>query len=187
MSGQDEFEVRGSGFEEPALDSIPRTTNPKPRTGFAVTVLIESAGAEATGLDPTWLEQLMYFALRDAAAPPSALTLLVTDDAGIQALHRDYLNDDTPTDVLSFAADSDEAFPIEPGAGRYLGDIAVAWDTAAVQGPEAGLTPRDEVAFLALHGLLHLLGMKDASDAERDAMHARQHALLRAFLATDAA
>lgn len=153
---------------------------------YAVTVVIESAGAQAARLDADWLACLLRFALVSEAVPPAALTLLVTDDPSIQALHRAYLNDDTPTDVLSFAAVSDEVFPIDLGAGSYLGDIAVSWDTAAMQGPEAGLTEAHEVAFLALHGLLHLLGMDDATDAGRAAMHARQHALLRAYTAREA-
>jgi probable rRNA maturation factor len=150
----------------------------------AITVIIESEAAAGAGLDAGWLSRLMQFAVQSEGAPTAAVTLLVTDDAGIQALHRDYLHDDTPTDVLSFTAASEEAFPIEPGFGTYLGDIAVSWDTAAVQGPEAGLSVEQEVAFLALHGLLHLLGADDATDADRAAMHDRQHALLRAFLAS---
>ncbi|MDQ6832040.1 MAG: rRNA maturation RNase YbeY [Chloroflexota bacterium] len=151
----------------------------------AITVIIESAGAEHAGLDADWLARLMRFAVRSEGTPTSALTLLVTDNAGIQSLHREYLDDDTPTDVLSFTAASDEAFPMEPGYGNYLGDIAVSWDTAAIQGPEAGLSVEQEIAFLALHGLVHLLGADDATDADRAAMHDRQHALLRAFLASD--
>ncbi|MGI8689087.1 MAG: rRNA maturation RNase YbeY [Thermomicrobiales bacterium] len=151
----------------------------------AITVIIESAGAEQAGLDAGWLARLMRFALRSEGALTSALTLLVTDDPGIQSLHRDYLHDDTPTDVLSFATASDEAFPMEPGYGNYLGDIAVSWDTAALQGPEAGLSVEQEVAFLAVHGLLHLLGADDATDADRAAMHDRQRALFRAFRASD--
>jgi probable rRNA maturation factor len=151
----------------------------------AITVIIESDAAEGAGLDAEWLTRLMRFALQSEGAPTAAVTLLITDDAGIQSLHREYLHDDTPTDVLSFAAATDEAFPIEPGVGNYLGDIAVSWDTAAVQGPEAGLSVEEEIAFLALHGLLHLLGADDATDADRAAMHERQHTLLRGFLASD--
>lgn len=150
-----------------------------------ITVIIESDGAEHAGLDTRWLRRLIHFALQSEGTPSAALTLLVTDDAGIQTLHRDYLNDDTPTDVLSFATASDEVFPMEPGYGNYLGDIAVSWETAVLQGPEAGLSVEEEVAFLALHGLLHLLGADDATDADRAAMHDRQQALLRAFLASD--
>jgi len=140
----------------------------------AITVVIESAEAERAHLDAAWLSRLLDFAIQSENA------------TGIQTLHRDFLNDDTPTDVLSFAAETDEFFPIDAGTGRYLGDIAVSWDTAAAQGPEAGLTTEREVAFLTLHGLLHLLGTDDATDADRAAMHARQHALLDAFLTADA-
>jgi probable rRNA maturation factor len=150
-----------------------------------VTVINESEQAEAAALDTNRLARLLRFVLRAEDAPASAVTLLVTNDESIQALHRDYLNDDTPTDVLSFSSTSDEAFPIDQGAGDYLGDIAVSWDTAAVQGPEAGMSPEYEVAFLALHGLLHLLGADDATEEDRAAMHAHQHALLTAFLTQD--
>ncbi|MCA1669267.1 MAG: rRNA maturation RNase YbeY [Thermomicrobia bacterium] len=150
----------------------------------AITILIESEEAERAGLDAEWLRRLIAYALRSDGMPTAAVTLLVTDDAGIQSLHRDYLHDDTPTDVLSFTTASDEPFPMEPGYGNYLGDIAVSWETAAVQGPEAGFPVEQEVAFLALHGLLHLLGADDATDTDRAAMHDQQHALLRAFLAS---
>lgn len=151
-----------------------------------VTVVNESEQATAAGLDSDMLVRLLRFALRSEHAPSSSVTLLVTDDDGIRVLHRDYLNDDTPTDVLAFAATSEEEFPIEPGEGGYLGDIAVSWDTAALQGPDAGISAEREVAFLALHGLLHLLGADDTADDDRAAMHARQHTLLTAFLAQDA-
>jgi probable rRNA maturation factor len=150
-----------------------------------VTVLIESEAAEAASLDSDWLARLLSFALSKEDSEPSSVILLVTDDPGIQSLHRDYMNDDSPTDVLSFAADTYEPFPIDPGVGCYLGDIAVSWDTAAVQGPEAGFAVEREVAFLALHGLLHLLGMDDATDDDRAAMHARQQELLDAFARAD--
>ena len=150
----------------------------------AITIIIESEDAERAGLDAGWLNRLLRFALRAEGTPTAAVTLLITDDNGIRALHREYLADDTPTDVLSFPIASDAAFPMEQGYGNYLGDIVVSWDTAALQGPDAGLTVEYEIAFLALHGLLHLLGVDDATDADRAAMHDRQHALLRAFLAS---
>ena len=139
----------------------------------------------SAGLDEDRLARLLTFALDQEGAEASSLTLLVTDDSGIRELHRDYLDDDTPTDVLSFAAATSEPFPIDHGAGRYLGDIAVSWDTATIQGPDAGFAPAREVAFLALHGLLHLLGMDDATDADRAAMHQRQQELLDAFERAD--
>ena len=166
----------------------PRTYENTGDTGDdAITVIVESAAAETAGLDPGYLARLLAYAMRREGAPsPAALSLLVTDDPGIQALHRDFMGDDTPTDVLSFAAESPEAFPMDAGAGRYLGDIAVSWDTAAAQGPEAGLSAKEEVAFLALHGLLHLLGADDATTNDRAAMLARQMTLLADFAETEA-
>ncbi len=155
--------------------------------GDAITVIVESDAAEVAGLDPGYLARLLAYALRREGAPVSAaLSLLVTDDPGIQTLHRDFMGDDTPTDVLSFAAESPEAFPMDAGAGRYLGDIAVSWDTAAAQGPEAGMSAKEEVAFLALHGLLHLMGADDETAADRAAMLARQTTLLADFAETEA-
>jgi len=153
-----------------------------------VDVLIESAAAVTAELDAGYLTRLLGYALRHERAPaPAVVTLLITDDPGIQALHRDFMANDTPTDVLSFAAEAGgEEFPMDPGAGHYLGDIAVSWDTAAAQGPEAGMTAKEEVAFLALHGLLHLLGTDDATDDDRTAMLAKQAALLAQFHETDA-
>ncbi len=153
-----------------------------------IDVIIESTGAEEAGLDADYLARLLAYTMRHEHAPrPAVVTLLVTDDPGIQALHRDFMADDTPTDVLSFASATSAAdFPMDPGAGHYLGDIAVSWDTAAVQGPEAGMTAKEEVAFLALHGLLHLLGADDATDDDRVVMLAKQSALLAQFHETDA-
>ncbi len=162
-------------------------TERRPRQPDQVDVLIESDAATAAGLDAGYLARLLAYTLRHEGAPaPSAVTLLITDDPGIRTLHRDFMADDTPTDVLSFAAEAGgEEFPMDPGAGHYLGDIAVSWDTAAVQGPEAGMTAKEEAAFLALHGLLHLLGADDTTEDDRTAMLAKQAALLAQFHETD--
>ena len=150
-----------------------------------IAVVIESDKADAAGLDPLWLARMLAFALHREDAPQSALSLLVTDDAGIQHLHlttRRRHADGCPV----IRGGERCGVPDGAGQGQFdLGDVAVSWDTAAVQGPEAGLSTVHEVAFLALHGLLHLLGADDATDDDRAAMHTRQHALLKAFLAAE--
>jgi probable rRNA maturation factor len=106
------------------------------------------------------------------------LVILLTDDAEIQALNRDYRQKDAPTDVLSFAQDEGEAFPLPPGMPRPLGDVIISMPTAARQA-KGGALPRiqavigsdwslaDEATFLMLHGTLHLLGYDhiEAEDA----------------------
>lgn len=89
------------------------------------------------------------------------LSLRLTTDADIQALNAQFRNKDQPTDVLSFAAmevDFPEIEDDTEGLALYLGDIIISVDTAARQAPEHGYALRTELAWLASHGLLHLLG-----------------------------
>lgn len=102
------------------------------------------------------------------AVPPTEVSVLLTDDAGIQALNRDYRDLDEPTDVLSF--------PTGPGA-PVLGDIAISVDTARRQAEARGAALEEELQFLALHGGLHLLGYDDVTDEGRDDMVRRMNAI----------
>lgn len=85
--------------------------------------------------------------------------VLITGDARIQALNRDYLGHDRPTDVLSFP-DGDEL----PSGHRLLGQIVVSLDTARRQAEAAGHSEIRELEELVLHGTLHLLGYDHSSD-----------------------
>ena len=89
------------------------------------------------------------------------LSLRLTNDAEIQALNAKFRHKDQPTDVLSFAA-MDVNFPqivANPAElPLYLGDIIISVDTAAKQSVEHGYSLTRELAWLASHGLLHLLG-----------------------------
>ncbi len=95
-------------------------------------------------------------AARQVEQAEVSLTLL--DDAAIQALNRDHLAHDWTTDVLSFALyDSDE--PV-------LGDVYIGLDQAVRQATESGVRVEEEVARLAVHGTLHVLGFDHPEDAE---------------------
>ncbi|MCC6364139.1 MAG: rRNA maturation RNase YbeY [Bryobacterales bacterium] len=84
-----------------------------------------------------------------------AFTCLVTTDARLQQLNRDFLGQDYPTDVLSFPA---------AGTQAQLGDIAISVERAANQAAAFGHTMEEEIEILMLHGALHLLGMDHESD-----------------------
>ncbi|AFY62124.1 rRNA maturation RNase YbeY [Synechococcus sp. PCC 6312] len=94
------------------------------------------------------------------------LTLRLTDDAEIQALNTQYRKIDRPTDVLAFAA-SEVEFPVfdEPTEPVYLGDIVISLTTATQQAQAQGHELLTELAWLASHGFLHLLGW-DHPDAD---------------------
>ena len=94
----------------------------------------------------------------------SQLTLLVTSDAKIQSLNRDYLGNDLPTDVLSFPNNE-----VDPENGlRYLGDLVIALPFARRQAEVQKHALGHELELLAVHGSLHLLGF-DHDTAENKA------------------
>jgi probable rRNA maturation factor len=89
------------------------------------------------------------------------LSLRLTTDTEIQALNSQFRQIDRATDVLSFAAMEVDFPTVEADPGDlslYLGDIIISVDTAVRQAPEHGYSLERELAWLASHGLLHLLG-----------------------------
>ncbi len=112
-------------------------------------------------------------------AGPSELTLVLTDDAGIQSLSRDFLGSDLPTDVLAFANLEDSGpFVAAPEGGAYLGDVIISYPRAVVQAQEHGHSPEQELNLLVVHGILHLLGYDHADEEDKASMWARQDAIL---------
>lgn len=125
-----------------------------------------------TGLSEDALANLAAFVLEDEGATGAwEVTVALVDDLRLQALHRDFMGIDTPTDVMTF--------PLEDEArGVRGGELAISVDHALTQAGAWGLTPAGEVEFLVVHGVLHLLGWRDESDADRERMLARQAELI---------
>jgi probable rRNA maturation factor len=117
----------------------------------------------------TWFGQWLRV-LNPKLSPIQAyeLSLLLTTDEQIQSFNATYRNQDSPTDVLAFALLDREVFvtPAEAEQPTNLGDIIVSLETAARQATERGHELKVELAWLAAHGLLHLLGW-DHPTAER--------------------
>jgi probable rRNA maturation factor len=108
------------------------------------------------------------------------LCLRLTTDAEIQTLNHQYRNQDQPTDVLAFAALEVDVPPLEDEAEPlYLGDIVISVETADRQAAEQHHPIAIELAWLATHGLLHLLGWDHPDEAQLIAMLAQQRALLQ--------
>jgi probable rRNA maturation factor len=122
-------------------------------------------------LPPDLLERAAQETLAHQAAPPEAdLTLVLTGDERIQALNRDFLGRDAPTDVLSFPADE-----TDPETGRrYLGDVVISIPRAESQAREGGHALKVELQLLVVHGVLHLLGHDHAGAEEKARMWAAQ-------------
>jgi probable rRNA maturation factor len=106
------------------------------------------------------------------AAPPaeSAISLVFVDDARMRQLNERYRGVARTTDVLSFghplpgharAASAVAAMPRDPDGGLDLGDILISTEVARRQARRTRRSLGEEVAFLAAHGALHLLGYED--------------------------
>jgi len=83
---------------------------------------------------------------------------LLTRDAELQRLNRDFLGKDHPTDVLSFPSGARDGF---------LGEMAISVDRAREQAADHGHGLDEEIRILMLHGVLHLLGMDHRVDRGR--------------------
>ena len=83
--------------------------------------------------------------------------------ARIAALNADFRGKPAPTNVLSWPSGEGPAAPGEP---RFLGDLALAWETCLAEAEAAGIAPADHVTHLVVHGVLHLVGY-DHADGRR--------------------
>ena len=110
------------------------------------------------------------------------VSLLLTDDRNIQQLNATYRHQDRATDVLAFAAQETQL----PGAETIyqlsplpLGDVVISVETAQRQRHNDSYSLTQELAWLAAHGLLHLLGWDHPDDAALENMLVKQHRLLQ--------
>ena len=124
--------------------------------------------AFAAHIDQPYLEHLARTILTgEGVAGPTELSLVITDDQGIQAVNRQYRGTDVPTDVLSFSLlpDPGDSFVTPPGDFLHLGDIIISYQRCIAQAQDAGHSIRQELGELFVHGLLHILSY----DHEREA------------------
>jgi probable rRNA maturation factor len=103
-------------------------------------------------------------------AEEAELTVLLTSDAEVRQLNRDFRKQDKPTNVLSFPADA--AFR------PHLGDVALAYETCAREAAEQDKSLDAHLSHLVAHGVLHLLGWDHQTDDEADAMEALERTVL---------
>lgn len=101
-------------------------------------------------------------------------------DEEIHTLNREYRGVDRPTDVLSFALTEGDDFPepVEAGTEVMLGDIVISVPTAIRQATDYAHSVKREIAFLLVHGFLHLLGYDHQAQEEEQEMFAIQEEVL---------
>lgn len=111
------------------------------------------------------------------------LSVTFTDNGKIRILNRDYRGIDRPTDVLSFPMYSFSDGDVPDGDEHVmLGDIVISVEKAREQAAEYGHSLRREIAFLAVHSVLHLLGYDhETSEEDEKEMFALQEKIMNAL------
>ncbi|OJX77588.1 MULTISPECIES: rRNA maturation RNase YbeY [unclassified Leifsonia] len=144
---------------------------------------IEINNESAIEVDEAALQRLASYAFDIMHVHPDAeLAIVLVDEAAMEQLHVQWMDEPGPTDVLSFPMD--ELRPgteEEPSPAGLLGDVVLCPQVAQVQAETAGHTLMDELLLLTTHGILHLLGFDHAEPAEEREMFGIQRDILVGF------
>lgn len=167
-------------FEMLDLDSVSDEAEPDVAVERGVHV-VTGTDAEGSGIDLELLCGLAADVLADEGAPAGQLDLHLVDRETMRELNETHMRADGPTDVLAFPLDPDDYGPF--GAGDrpvLLGDVVICSSVAFEQAPGHTGSFEAELALLAIHGTLHVLGHDHGVTDERLAMQARErHHLAR--------
>lgn len=139
--------------------------------------IINNTNEEIKELDI--LNDLLEFALKKEKQEHVIFNIIIVDNEYIHNLNKEYRNVDRPTDVISFALEDNGS--METAYGRILGDIYISIDKAREQAKEYGHSLKRELAFLSIHGLLHLLGYDHMEEEEEKVMFERQELILNEY------
>lgn len=124
-----------------------------------------------------WRDRLETLMRLEGLPENAQVSVTFVDDATIHELNREHRGVDRPTDVLSFPQfEADEEIP--EGMPHVLGDLVVSLETARRQAEEYGHSEEREIAFLLVHGFLHLLGYDHETAEEEAEMRDEQRVLL---------
>lgn len=131
------------------------------------------------------IEQVVQKALEVEAGDDYEVSISFVDNEDIRELNKKYRDKDSSTDVLSFPLmefeETDEDYDNEEEyvqEDRLLGDIVISLEKAKEQSADYGHSFEREVAFLTVHGVLHLLGMDHEDESQEKEMMQKQENIL---------
>ena len=122
-------------------------------------------------LDLRRIRRTVREAAKHLGCPEREVSLLFVDNEAISEINRQYLNRPGPTNVISFSQTEGDFGHINP---LLLGDIVISAQRAVSDAQAGNLDVNDEIDFLVIHGLLHLLGYNHEGSDEREAMQMRE-------------
>ncbi len=125
-----------------------------------------------------FLDKVIKYTLKHEQVKNAYFSIIFVDEQEIQRLNREYRGIDKPTDVISFALE-DHKSNIK-NTNRILGDIYICIPKMLAQAEEYGHSYKRELAFLTVHGLLHLLGYDHQTKEDEEKMFKLQELILNA-------
>lgn len=126
--------------------------------------------------DFDYLEKVLEIALQEEHVSNAFFSVILVDEKTIQELNKTYRNKDSITDVISFAFEDNETTPMEEI--RMLGDIYICIPRMKEQAVLYGHSEERELSFLAVHGVLHLLGYDHMVIEDEKIMFKKQDIIL---------
>ena len=137
-------------------------------------------------INEDWLRSIALDTLNaENIEQPVELGLVITDTETVWQLNKTYRDKDEPTDVLSFQMvhqpeqTTDSFFIAPPDGFHHLGEIVISYPQAVLQAKDQGHGINQELAFLIIHGILHLLGYDHENSEEGHLMQAREKEIMK--------
>jgi len=125
------------------------------------------------------LKEFLINVSKDEKLGNVIFNVIIVDNDKIHEINKQYRNIDRETDVISFALEDDKSF--NTTEVRMLGDIYISIDRVRSQAEEYGHSFKRELYFLAIHGLLHLLGYDHMKEEDEKVMFAKQEEVLNRY------
>ncbi len=126
--------------------------------------------------DYSYLNRVIESTLKHEDVSNAVFSIVFVDEKTIQEMNRDYRGIDRVTDVISFAFEDNEK--VRYNTIRVLGDIYICIPRMKEQAVSYGHSEKRELAFLTVHGLLHLLGYDHQTEDEEKIMFGLQELIL---------
>jgi len=144
-----------------------------------ITITYEEASFQQDAYEKIITRVCSEAALVYGLGPKTEISILLCHNEYIHALNKQYRHIDRPTDVLSFALNEGEDDGYDGPDTALLGDIIISLEKVAEQAAEYGHSFERELAYLTIHGMLHILGYDHMEPEDKAEMRGEEEFILR--------
>ena len=130
-------------------------------------------------IDFSEVDSDIKFACKHLNIENPLLNIVIVDNEKIREINKEYRNKDAVTDVISFAFE--EVKDVNYEDVRFLGEIYISYERCKEQAKDYGHSVRREFCYLAVHGLLHLLGYDHMTEEDKKVMRALEEEILNEY------